>query len=247
MILSNQYYLKRALEKFSSIKFLPLDLTLTTEEKTRLLDMWEKHSGYVQRLSLCSSCNRDTRIFVPESCCLNYYHWKGLSVMGDFGFNPVFDQPKILEYPEWLENLYSRLLKMGPFKTISHIWLWSSLRAIIPHRELDGTNNFDLPLILRGMLFDENKRDSFYIYYGKEVAGLQSEFKEKLNSEYFKYISLPEKAQFFSWNNYRCLHGSDYCGRKKILIAVNGEYCYKKYIGFMDRSIKKYRSFVDYI
>jgi hypothetical protein len=232
-------------KKFAGILYTPLDIPLDPHTRATMLELWQEHAGPVQRLTVCQSCDIKVRTLTPLSCCLNKQHWIGLSLLGNFGKYPVFTQPQI-PHESILKEYFDLLTRLGPFEYLTHVWLWQSKEAIMPHREFDQTHKTNLPLIVRGILYDQNKGKSFYLWDGPGANTIASVEKENISKEHFKYIDLPDTATYFTWNNHQCLHGSDYNGSEKVLIAVNGVYSYAKYQRLMRDSLNKFKDEVIY-
>jgi len=212
--------------EYSNILYTPLDFPLKENLPDNIMKIWEEKSATVVRIFPCPKCKNPK----ADYCCFNRHSWRGLSLWGqfrDYSDKPnEFDQPILSEKEqEQFLPLVELLNTIGPFEEVNHIWLWQSLRSIIPHMEREFTNNVDGPLIFRAMIYDDNPQQTFYIkrWEGKredQTNSIQPEDAAHLRTH---YIDFPEIPHAFTWNNYRCFHGSDHDDSyKKILMAVSG-------------------------
>lgn len=246
MSLPPKFDISSAEKKYSKVMYTPHDLPRDETTRDTMLQLWQEHSGLVQLFSICDRCETKTRLETPRLCCLNKHHWSGLTLLGGFGKNPVFTQPKIPD-ESILKNYFEELTRLGPFECLTHVWLWQSRQEIPPHREFDQTFDMNLPIIIRGILFDENKGKSFYLWTGTEATQITSAAKSKLSADHYKYLDLPSGATYFTWNNSKCLHGSDYNGSNKIIIALSGKHNLEKYNDLMTSSLDKFKDSVEYL
>jgi hypothetical protein len=60
------------------------------------------------------------------------------------------------------------------------------------------------------------------------------------------YIDLPSDTNSFCWSNGTQMHGSDFFGKRKQLLVVNGYLSMSKLEALVDRSIQKYRYQLNY-
>jgi hypothetical protein len=230
----------------SEIMYMPLDIPkLTDFEHNLVMNLWAEYSRPVTRQIPCEDCTpyRQSR----ADCCMKVYHWEGLSILGDMGMvgegkKQMFYQP-VINARELLHDYFEKVLEFGPFDALAHVWLWQSTQPIVPHREMDDSYPHNEPRILRSLIYDENPRQTFFIYRHPEQGIVPpSMMADEMDPSRRHYIEIPESTSYFSWNNHRCMHGSDHLpGHKKILMAITGRFNPERHRRLMARSWGKYR------
>ena len=124
-------------------------------------------------------------------------------------------------------NFYQMMYDLLPFDKINYVRLWQSIGEIKQHRD-DSWWYFNIPTELRIMIYDQNETGTLKIV-------------PELKVEDSKCVNLPKTSNSFSWNNVRCLHGSQKIdGKEKLLACVTGSYNLSKLDQLFENSIIKY-------
>lgn len=137
------------------------------------------------------------------------------------------------DFLDLFPDFYPRLLNDLPFKSISYMKFWSSIKEIPWHR--DQTKFIDFPGSFRISLYDENPNSTL-----KLVDSLPDE--KSINHSHFTLPRL-QGTNSFVWNNLRTKHSStfDPAFRKILLIIDSYELDVERYHVLLNRSIEKYR------
>lgn len=152
---------------------------------------------------------------------VDYSEW---SIPSKTKWNINFQEDMFLKFP----SLREQILDYFPFKELHWINIWSSYKAIEPHR--DDSYYFDTPLSFRLMIYDENPAPTLFF---------ENQSNERI------YPSMAESNSFV-FNNLRVRHGSTYNPAYKKCIFVFWRYVLdvKKYRDLLERSISKFKNTV---
>lgn len=127
------------------------------------------------------------------------------------------------KFPKFYQMMYDLL----PFDKINYVRLWQSINPILNHRD-DSWWYFNFPTELRIMIYDHNDSGTLKI-------------TPELKPQDAKNVNLPNTSNSFSWNNVRCVHGSDKIqGKEKLLACITGSYNLEKLDKLLQNSITKY-------
>jgi hypothetical protein len=122
--------------------------------------------------------------------------------------NPMYDVV-YKDYSFVFPKMKQQLLEYFPI-TIRYIQFLSNYREIPAHQ--DGTvytDHYTFPCDLRVMLYDENKRSTFYL---KNIDQRNQPGVEQ-------FIELPKETNSFVYTNPSVVHGARFYGHQKIILS----------------------------
>ncbi len=224
-------------EKYRNIRWLPLDIPqIKFADYDEFLRVWDENSIDVVRVKPCTA-EPWTKENHPLGLASNYYRpqFKGLHIFTHYPdtFEEVeagifahryFPHPVFEPLVDFVKTYY-------PFHLVHHIYIWESVREVYPHR--DQTMFWNCPTEFRAMLHDENEEPTLY------VADV-----EHGDAHFVDLSGLDTNA--FCWSNGSQIHGSDYYGKRKQLLCINGILSVSKLEELLDRSIEKYKDKINY-
>jgi hypothetical protein len=218
-------------KKYRPYRWLPLDIPkFEFEDHSEFMKVWDEESIDILRLRPDSAepWERDDHPLEENS---HYYKpaFKGLYIYDPSGTNLGIWSSKYLEHPIF-KPLIEHVQKYFPFHIIHNMYIWESCKQIEPHT--DQTWFWDGPTEFRIMLNDENEKPTLYV---ADMDDYQS-----------SYIDLPADTNALCWSNGSQMHGSDFHGKRKQLLVINGIYSAGKYEELIDRSIEKYKDKLNY-
>jgi hypothetical protein len=129
------------------------------------------------------------------------------------------------------DPLYEQVKEYFPFHHISHMYIWESVREVYPHR--DQTFFWNCPTEFRVMLHDDNDTPTLYV---SDIENGDSHFVDTTNLD----------TNSFCWSNGSQIHGSDYFGKRKQLLCINGFLSVSKLDALLERSVNKYKDQLNY-
>lgn len=229
--------MEKASIKYRPIRWLPLDLPkVQFDDINEFLQFWDTESINIVRKKPdgAEPWNKDVHPLAENS---SYYipRFKGLYFYSHDSQEEFLKRDSV-----WTERLYQhfifkkiteQILDTFPFDKISKMYMWESVREIGPHR--DETWFYNCPTEFRVMINDENENPTLY------VADI-----EYGDINYIDINGLDTNS--FCWSNGSQLHGSDFVGKRKHLIVINGIISYEKMVSLLDRSIEKYKNNLNY-
>ena len=122
---------------------------------------------------------------------------------------------------------YQMMNDLLPFSSIDYVRLWQSIGEVRMHRD-DSWWYFNFPTELRIMIYDDNETGTLKI-------------RPEMVPFDVKPVNLPETSNSFSWNNVRCVHGSNKTeGKEKLLACITGTYDLNKLETLFINSKNKY-------
>jgi hypothetical protein len=226
--------MKRVSEKYRSIRWLPLDIPkFEFENYEKFLEVWDRECIPVVRIKpdVAEPYSKEEH---PGGTNSDWYKpsFKGLYI--HMAGNPEKFTTGIWAhkyYPDPVfEPLVNHVKKYFPFYSIHHMYIWESIIPIGMH--LDQTKFWDAPTEFRLMINDDNPQPTLF------VADM-----EHLD---INYIDLPPDTNSFCWSNGTQMHGSDFFGKRKQLLVVNGILSISKLEALIERSIEKYKTQLNY-
>jgi hypothetical protein len=223
-------------EKYRSIRWLPLDIPkFEFENYHDFLALWDKESIPILRTRPDSAepWNKEDHPLGEES------HWYKPGFRGIFPY--VSNTAKFEEVPAltWTSKYFphpifdpmiEHVKKYFPFHFVDHMYIWESVKEIDLHT--DQTQFWNCPTEFRIMLHDDNPQPTLFVADMEHVD--------------INYIDLPSDTNSFCWSNGTQMHGSDFFGKRKQLLVVNGILSISKLEALIDRSIEKYKKQLNY-
>jgi hypothetical protein len=223
--------------KYRSIRWLPLDIPkIKFDNYSEFLEVWDREHIDVVRTKICTAepwekdahpLGKKSNWYVPQFKGLHFYtedpdkfyeNEKGIFAHRYYS-HPVFD-PIIEQVKEYF-----------PFHHISHMYIWESVREVYPHR--DQTFFWNCPTEFRVMLHDDNDTPTLYV---SDIEHGDSHFVDTTNLD----------TNSFCWSNGSQIHGSDYFGKRKQLLCINGFLSVSKLDALLERSVNKYKDQLNY-
>lgn len=133
-----------------------------------------------------------------------------------------------LIWPQLWEDLMDSL----PYESLDYWTIWSSVRPVRAHR--DRSYFLDIPIDFRVNLYDENDKNTLYVFENSPTDQQGDLF----------YLNKDFESNVWAWNSLRLQHGSDYVGKKKILFIPNirNPINWDKYEEMLEQSVKKYHN-----
>ena len=224
-------------EKYREIRWLPLDMPkIEFDDYNEFLEFWDKEHVDVVRLKPCTAepWTKEAHPLGKES---NYYkpQFKGLHF---YTASPdTFYQTEVGIFARkykthpLFKRVIEQVLDQYPFHSIAHMYIWESVKEVYPHR--DQTMFWNLPTEYRAMLHDENDQPTLYTC---DV--------EKGDAHFVDLTGLDTNA--FCWSNGSQIHGSDFYGKRKQLLCINGLLAVSKTDQLLERSVAKYKDKLNY-
>jgi hypothetical protein len=218
-------------EKYRGIRWLPLDIPkFKFDDHDKFMKVWDEEAIDILRLKPDSAehWNKDTHPLGENS------HWykpafKGLDIYDIGHKNAGVWTWKYSDNPIF-RPLVEHVQKYFPFHIIYNMYIWESCKQIEPHT--DQTFFWNCPTEFRIMLNDENEKPTLYV--------------ADMDDYQCSYIDLPEDTNALCWSNGSQMHGSDYHGKRKQLLIIDGIYSMSKYEDLINRSIEKYKDRLNY-
>ncbi len=228
-------------EKYKGVVSLPLDLQpFEFDDPGAFWDLWTKENYVVWRNHIDRGSSNLTN---PE---LSHTQWHGMALYEDMDLydhgswgTKITDETRSI-CPKMVERMFDEL----PFVRLRSIRLWSAHKEIPAHYDgnmpdsLDGKMFF--PTEIRVMLQDDNPNPTFWLTSAKEHKPNTIVPQDKKH-----YVVLPPDTNTFAWNNEDYLHGADFDGEnRKVLAVIKGWVDLDKLESLIDKSIEKYKDFV---
>ena len=218
-------------KKYRPYRWLPLDIPkFEFEDHYEFMKVWDEEAIDIIRLRPDSAepWDKDTHPLGENSHYYKpafkgfYVYDSGTTNMGIWSWrcsdNPIF------------KSLVEHVQEYFPFHFIYNMYIWESCKQIEPHT--DQTFFWNCPTEFRIMLNDENEKPTLYV--------------ADMDDHQCSYIDLPEDTNALCWSNGSQMHGSDYYGKRKQLLVINGIYSLNKYEDLINRSIEKYKNKLNY-
>jgi hypothetical protein len=232
------WYLKeihRMSKKYRPIRWIPLDVPKFTIDMEEFMSIWDQEKIDILRTGIDAAepwpkeahpLGKASTWYKPQFQGLDFYSYdkenfdrtKNMEWSAKFYEHPMF--------APIIEQIHDTL----PFKIVSHLYIWESVREVYPHRDADYF--WDMPTMFRIMLNDENPEPTIYVC--------------DVDHGDIHFIDPPEDTNTFAWSNGSQIHGSDFYGKRKQLICIHGVFDVKKYEELLDRSISKYKDKLNY-
>ena len=222
-------------EKYKNIKWLPLDIPkIEIPDIEEFKALWEQESIDTIRIKTDAAepwakenhpLGEKSSWHVPAFKGLHLYQHE-LSPLEDHSFTGKIYKGDNKQLKRILEQAFEYF----PIHTFTSIFIWQSVEEINPHQDQGAF--WKCPTEFRVMLHDENPEPTLY------VADIE---RGDIN-----YVDLPKDTNSFCWSNGTQLHGSDYKGKKKFLLAVAGVQHSIKSEELFERSVKKYKDQLNY-
>jgi hypothetical protein len=222
-------------EIYRPIRWLPLDIPrIEFDNFEEFKSIWAEQSHDVVRTKpdIAEPWAKESHP-LGQNSSWNFVQFKGLHLyhhpdmpLEDRTFAAKKYTGKILQFDRVVEQVNEYF----PMHTISDIFIWSSYREILPHR--DKSVYWKCPTEFRVMLADENEEPTLYV--------------ADIEHGDVNYIDLPKDTNSFCWSNGTQVHGSDYHGKTKFIMSVAGFQHSTKSIELFDRSIAKYQDKLNY-
>jgi hypothetical protein len=227
--------IQRLNKKYRPIRWIPLDVPKLEVDMEQFLSIWDKENIDIVRTASDAAepwdkdahpLGKKSNWHNPQFKGLDFYSWKkeNFAESRDLAWTAKF-----YEHP-FFDRITEFVLDTLPFHSISHLYIWESVRDVMPHR--DAEYFWDLPNMFRIMLNDENDKPTLYTC--------------DVDDGDLHYIELPDDTNTFVWSNGSQIHGSDYHGKRKQIVCINGIFHPKKYEDLLDRSITKYKDKLNY-
>lgn len=206
-------------ERFGQYNFIVLDLPVFKFDDMDLFNgIWENLHG------LCSRQRRD--IASPYDVD-DTPRFRNLDIIETMPERQRIWTRNYHDLSDKFPNFYQMLYDLLPFDKINYVRLWQSIGKITMHRD-DSWWYFNFPTELRIMIYDQNDSGTLKI-------------TPELRPNDAKNVNLPETSNSFSWNNVRCVHGSNKTeGKEKLLACITGSYNLEKLDKLFQNSINKY-------
>jgi len=224
-------------QKYRNIRWLPLDIPkIEFPNYQEFMEVWDKEAIDVVRLKPCTA-EPWTKEKHPLGKKSNYYvpQFKGLHIWTvepeKFYENEkgIFAH-KYLDHPVF-KPIIDQVIEYFPFAHLSHMYIWESTKEVLPHR--DQTFFWNCPTEFRIMLHDENESPTLYTCDVEEGD--------------VQYVDLDGlDTNSFCWSNGSQIHGSDYFGKRKQLLCINGFLSVTKLDELLERSVNKYKDHLNY-
>jgi len=227
--------------KYKDVVSLPLDLEpFVFDNETAFWDLWTNENHVVWRNHIDRGSANLTNPDITKT------QWHGLALHEDMDLyehgswgTKITEEAREIS-PIMVQRMFDEL----PFVRIRSIRLWSAHKQIPAHYDgnmpdsLDGKMFF--PTEIRIMLQDENPKPTFWLTSAKAHKP-----NTEVPTDQKHYVVLPEGTNTFAWNNEDYLHGADFDGsNRKILAVVKGWVDLTKLETLLDKSIAKYPDFV---
>ena len=224
-------------EKYREIRWLPLDMPkIEFDDYPEFLEFWDKEAIDVVRLKPCTAepwtaenhpLGKMSNYYVPQFRGMHFYtiepdkfHENELGIFArKYKTHPMFD--KIIQQ---VHDQY-------PFHQITNLYIWESTKEVMPHR--DQTMFWNCPTEFRAMLHDENTEPTLYV---SDIEHGDSHFVDMTGMD----------TNAFCWSNGSQIHGSDFYGKRKQLLCINGVLSVSKVDALLERSIAKYKDQLNY-
>jgi hypothetical protein len=224
-------------DKYRNIRWLPLDIPeIKFDNYNEFLEVWDRESIDVVRTKPCTAepwekdkhpLGKLSNWHVPQFKGLHFYTEdpdkfyeteRGIFAHRYYS-HPVFD-PIIKQVKDYF-----------PFHHIFHMYIWESVKEVYPHR--DQTFFWNCPTEFRAMLHDENDKPTLYV---SDVEHGDSHFVDTMGLD----------TNSFCWSNGSQIHGSDYLGKRKQILCINGFLSVSKLDNLLERSVNKYKDQLNY-
>ena len=222
-------------EDYGNIKWLLLDIPrIDLTDKEEFFSIWNNESVDILRKTsdVAEPWEKEKHPLGDKS---SWYvpQFKGLTLwnhpMNNIEMNP-FVAKRYLGNSKQLGQIVEQVFEYFPIHTMWEIFLWESLVPIAPHR--DKSAYWNCPTEFRSMIYDENPDPTLF------VVDIKKGDKN--------YIDLPNDTNSFCWSNGTHIHGSDYYGKRKVILCMNGIQHSGKSRDLFERSVAKYQSKLNY-
>lgn len=218
--------LKQLEQAYGSVLYTPLDIPrFCLRDPQHFKDWWNRVSKPISKL-------RDDIAGPPgEARTRDLFN----AVTTDEGFNTYWEMnvrtDMYAEFPELYEHL-----RCFPTNGVVQFSIWSSNRAIRPHRDARPTE--DLPAAFRVLLLDENDEPTLRLQ--------ESPTDSRYESQNEFAIPRIEDSNSFAWNNVRVMHSSTHNpGKRKWLMLIRSNaFDLDRYEELLSRSLTKYKDYV---
>jgi hypothetical protein len=224
-------------EKYREIRWLPLDMPrIELDDHNEFLDFWDKESIDVVRLKPCTA-EPWTKEAHPLGKTSNYYipQFKGLHIYSSdpdkFYENEAGIFARKYNPHPMFDKIIQQVLDQFPFHLVTTMYIWESVKAVHPHR--DQTMFWKCPTEFRAMLYDENTEPTLYV---SDIEHGDSHFVDTDGMD----------TNAFCWSNGTQVHGSDFYGKRKQLLCINGVLSVSKTDALIERSVAKYKDQLNY-
>lgn len=221
-------------EKYKAIKWLPLDVPkIDIGDPKEFLEIYNMYRHPIMRVA-ADVAEPWTKEEHPHKQDSTYYKE---SFNGCYLYsNKNIDWPHAWNLGPYVGDLpvFKRIVEQVhdyfPYYPLVRVHIWESVCYCPPHR--DNSAFWKCPTEFRTMLYDENDKPTFYV--------------AEDGSDEPIFIDLPDDTNSFCWSNGRMVHGSDYHGKRKLLLVVAGIQHTQKSVELFDRSIAKYKDKLNY-
>lgn len=222
-------------EKYKPIQWLPLDIPkIDIGDPKEFLEIYDSQRYPVVRIKpdVAEPWSKEDHPFKQDSSW-NKAAFNGLHLyqnpMIDLKLSTFYGKVYLGDIPVF-KRIVEQVHDYIPHHPFISIFIWESLSTIIPHR--DAASYWKCPTDFRSMLYDENDKPTLYV--------------AEDGSDEPIYIDLPEDTNTFCWSNGKMVHGSDYHGKRKLLLIMTGIQHTRKSVELFDRSIAKYKDKLNY-
>jgi len=222
-------------EKYKDIKWLPLDIPkIEIPDIEEFKALWEEESVDTLRIKVDAAepwskedhpKGLDSSWYVPSFKGLHLYQHEMCPLEDHSWTGKVYKGNN-----KQLKRILEQAFEYFPIHTFTSIFMWQSVDEIYPHQDQGAF--WKCPTEFRCMLHDENPEPTLYVV--------------DIERGDTTYIDLPKDTNSFCWSNGTQLHGSDYKGKKKFLLAVAGVQHSVKCEELFERSIEKYKDQLNY-
>lgn len=227
--------LHRLSAKYRPIRWIPLDVPRFEVDMEEFLSIWDKEKIDIIR-TMPDAAEPWTKEAHPLGKSSNWHNpqFKGMDIYSwnkeNFAESRDLAWTSKLYEHKFFEPILEQIRDTLPFHSISHLYIWESVRDVMPHR--DAEYFWDMPNMFRIMINDENEKPTLYVC--------------DVDHGDLNYIDLPEDTNTFVWSNGSQIHGSEFYGKRKQLICINGAFSISKYEALLDRSVSKYKDKLNY-
>ena len=239
--LSSDYleHMKYLSEKYSNLPWLPLAVPkIEIDNIEEFLHFWDQESVAAVRKTpdVAEPWTKETH---PLGTRSNWYcpKFKDLALYEDKKFNNqqygIWESKLFEGKNSIVDRLLEQVFEYYPISKTNmpfRIFIWESLADIQPHK--DQSAYWNCLTDFRSMLYNENTDPVLYV--------IDTETKKRT------FIDPPPDTNTFGWSNGKVLHGSDYHGKRKLLLIVNGIQCPIKTETLLESSIEKYKNQLNY-
>ena len=224
-------------EKYRNIRWLPLDIPkIEFDNYEEFLEVWDRENIDVVRTKPCTAEPWERNAH-PLGKLSNWHipQFKGLYIYTEDPDNFYENERGIFAHKYYPHPVFNKIIdqvkEYFPFHHITHMYIWESVKDVFPHR--DQTIFWNCPTEFRAMLHDDNDQPTLYV---SDIENSDSHFIDTSGMD----------TNSFCWSNGSQIHGSDYYGKRKQLLCINGYLSISKLDNLLERSVEKYKDQLNY-